>query len=204
MNATTMIAGTMAGEAAEAALLASARGGDAQAFGDLVKLHQNRVYRFVLKQLGQREIAREITQETFLQAYSGLSRFRAEARFTTWLIGIALNLTRQHLRGGAARGLHFEYQEDETRGSAFTDPANIAQRNAALNALQGAIDALPADIREPLVLVALEGLGYEDAAELLQIPLGTVKSRINRARSDLKGALQEHDWTAFSSSLHAE
>lgn len=198
MDTSSIAPATSGGDVEESALLTAARAGDREAFGALIRLHQDRVYRFIRKHLDDLHQAQEITQDTFLQAYTGLAGFRAEARFTTWLIGIALNLVRQHLRGKPPRGVDFSDEDNLTPDESVTsNPALAAERNALLSALQHAIDGLPAELREPFVMIALESLAYDEVAEMLQLPQGTVKSRVNRAREHLKIEMQAHDLSVF-------
>lgn len=171
-------------------LLSQARNGDGKAFGVLAERHRNRLYRFILKNVRCPVEARDLTQESLLQAYRSLGSFNGSARFSTWLTGIALNLTRNHLNRGPQR-FFVENGEEDLSGmsSSRDDPFFLHQRNTEMAALADAISGLPADMRECLVLVALEGYSYEEAAQLLDVPVGTVKSRICRARQKLREEL---------------
>lgn len=171
-------------------LLLQARNGDGKAFGVLIERHRTKLYRFILKNVRCPEDARDLTQESLLQAYRCLSSFNGHARFSTWLIGIALNLTRNYLNRGPQR-LFIENSEDNLSVMRCDrcDPFVLHQRNVEMAALADAISGLPADMRECLVLVALEGYSYENAAQLLDVPVGTAKSRICRARQKLRDEL---------------
>lgn len=133
--------------------------------------------------------ARELAQEALLQAYRCLAAFNGASRFSTWLAGIALNLARNHLKRAAPCGL-VEYGEETLSALAAErdkdDPERRFRNKAALAMLARAIDALPPDMRERVVLIALEGHSYEEAATLLGLALGTVKSRTSRARQKLR------------------
>ncbi|MCB2102154.1 MAG: sigma-70 family RNA polymerase sigma factor [Rhodobacterales bacterium] len=175
----------------EAARVAAARSGDGQAFAALVAGLRDRVYRFVLRQVPRAEDAEDLTQETFLEAYRSLARFRGESRFSTWVLGIALNLARNH----RSRRPEYRYRmvSDEALGG-LADPAagpHEDSRTAALaRALDAGLAALPGDQREALTLVALDGLSYAEAAQVLDLPLGTVKTRVFRARAALKAGME--------------
>ena len=170
----------------ETRLVALAKSGDNAAFIELVERHQNRIYRFILKSFNSPADARELTQETFLQAYRCLASFNGTARFSTWLTGIALNLTRNQIR--RAPKCHFvEYNEENMACMANTqdDPSHQHQQKVSLVALVCAIEALPADLRKYLVLIGVDGYTYEEVAKLLEVPIGTVKSGVSRARQKL-------------------
>lgn len=171
----------------ENGLIARAKGGDATAFSTLVERHQNKIYRFILKQINAPAEARDLTQETLLQAYLCLTSFNGASRFSTWLLGIALNLARNHLR--RVPQCHFaEYNEENMFNIAngADDPAQQHQQQATLGVLARAIEALPAEMRDYLVLVGVDRHSYEEVAQLLDVPLGTVKSGVSRARQKLR------------------
>lgn len=171
-------------------LVSQARNGDGNAFGVLAERHRNRLYRFILKNVRCPVEARDLTQESLLQAYRSLGSFNGSARFSTWLTGIALNLTRNHLNRGPQRFFTGHGEEDLSGiASSRDDPLFLHLKNAEMAALASAISGLPADMRECLVLVALEGHSYEETAQLLAVPVGTVKSRICRARQKLREEL---------------
>lgn len=174
--------------------LTAARAGDASAFAELVREHHARVWRFILKQVHNPADAEELAQETFLAAWRGLGSFQGNSRFSTWLLGIALNLSRNHCNRSPGRheatlpeGEHLDaLLVDEN------DPAERVHRKQLLRALDRALARLPQELRETTLLVRLEGLSMEEAAELLAIPAGTVKSRLSRARSLLLQSMAAH------------
>jgi RNA polymerase sigma-70 factor (ECF subfamily) len=168
-------------------LVALAKDGDTAAFSALVERHQNKIYRFILKSVNSPADARDLTQETLLQAYRCLASFSGASRFSTWLTGIALNLTRNQVN--RTPKCHFiEYNEESMSNmkNPLDDPSRHHQQKVTLGVLACAIEALPADLRECLVLIGLDGHGYEEVAQLLEVPLGTVKSRMSRARQKLR------------------
>jgi RNA polymerase sigma-70 factor, ECF subfamily len=174
----------------DATLLARLRAGDEQAFEALVTTYQHRVFGVALRMLGRRAEAEEIAQETFLRAHRALGEFRGEARLGTWLYGIASRLCLNRLASSARR------HEQGDEAAMLRHAAERADAGAALEqrelaaALHDAIAALPDDRRIVVVLRDLEGLEYEEIAEVLGVPLNTVRSRLHRARLDLQAKLE--------------
>lgn len=173
----------------EARWLAAAQNGDAEAFGRLVQCHQNNVYRLAYRMLHDRDEAAEITQEAMVRAWQHLSRFRGEAPFAGWLSKIAIHLTLNRLR----EKRKFVRPDDEEQHEAVIDHAEHHDETplvALLNretrkALDQAISELPDEFRTPLVLRVYQEYSYEQIAEALELPLGTVMSRLYRARERL-------------------
>lgn len=164
-----------------------AAAGDSAAFELLAKEHYQRVLRFQMKWVRNQADAQELTQETFFAAWKKISSFRQESKFSTWLLGIALNLARNHRNRGPVQH-EAELPDDEhlesLLGSGAAPPDQIQQRQT-LTALDRALARLPEDMREVTLLVRLEGMALQDVADLLQVPLGTVKSRLSRGRAQL-------------------
>jgi RNA polymerase sigma-70 factor, ECF subfamily len=157
--------------------------GERDEFRHLVALHQARVYAMVLRQVGEEYTARDLTQEAFVKAYRSLPSFRFESAFGTWLVRIALNLTnsyfssrpyKERLRSIEWQGRHSEEQAVQS--------ANPDWADEEIEQLQRAVAELPAHYREALVLCGFEQKSYAEAAEILGIPIGTVRSRLNKAR----------------------
>lgn len=171
----------------ERELIARSLAGDHQQFAALVRMHQNRVYRFVRKYVRHHEQAEDLTQEAFLQAYLNLARFREDSRFSTWLIGIAYNLTLNYLN--RSRELSTDGEKPDEQAAPEDDPAAAHIRTTALERLEQAIGRLSEELRDCLILVALEELDYPQAAAALGVPVGTVKSRLSRARAQLRQSL---------------
>lgn len=166
--------------------------GDAEAFGLLVRRHQDRLYHGLVHLCGSSEDALDVAQDAFVQAYTKLSAFRGHSAFYTWLYRIAFNLSMTRRRRArpqtsldARRAEGFEAvdaQADPTLGLVQQDRA--AQVNAALASLSE-------EHRQVLVLREIEECDYETIAGLLDVPLGTVRSRLHRARLELKERLRE-------------
>lgn len=174
----------------DTALLARLRAGDARAFEDLVTAYQHRVFGVALRMLGRRAEAEEIAQETFLRAHRALGEFRGEARLGTWLYAIASRLCLNRL-ASAQRRLERGDEDALLRlPAAGGDAAAALERSELSAALHDAIAALPEDRRIVVILRDLEGLAYEEIAEVLGLELNTVRSRLHRARVDLKAKLE--------------
>jgi RNA polymerase sigma-70 factor (ECF subfamily) len=157
--------------------LARAREGDLGAFEDLVRLYQADVWRFANHFLRDRALAEDVTQEAFLRAFRFLRSFRGDAKFTSWLFRIARNCAMDAIR---ARAVHLEKEPPPPVGP--TDPQARLELHAAL-------DAVSAEHREPFLLIEVFGLSYQEAADVLGVRVGTVKSRMHRARKAMMGAL---------------
>ena len=174
----------------DAPLLARLRAGDTRAFEELVTMYQHRVFGVALRMLGNRAEAEEIAQETFLRAHRALREFRGEARLGTWLYAIASRLCLNRLASGPRR---HERSDDIALAQAPAESADTAgalERGELEAALHEAVAALPEDRRIVVVLRDLEGLSYEDIAQVLGMPLNTVRTRLHRARLDLKAKLE--------------
>lgn len=182
-------------EAADSACIAEVLNGGRDRFTELVIRHQPRVRRFLLRHTQQPDDVADLTQETFVQAYLKLPSWRAEAKFSTWLIGIALNLARNHAnRSPHLRHVHgtLSEQDEATIISTGRDPERAFAESSRYHAVLAALGELPAELRLPLTLIALEDIPYDQAAVLLAIPIGTLKSRLNRARRLLRATLEHH------------
>lgn len=174
----------------EDALVARLRQGDHRAFEELVIAYQHRVFGVALRMLGNRPEAEEIAQETFLRAHRALPEFRGDARLHTWLYAIASRLCLNRL---AAADRRLVRGNDEALAAAPADEPSAADRleRAELDAaVREAIAALPEERRIVVVLRDLEGLSYEEIGDVLDLEPGTVRSRLHRARLDLKAKLE--------------
>ncbi|MBI4983898.1 MAG: sigma-70 family RNA polymerase sigma factor [Rhodocyclales bacterium] len=177
-----------------AALVVAAQGGDASAFRQLVERHHRRIYCFLLKHAISAAEAEELTQDVFLQAYLNLAKFRGESKCLSWLTGIALNLVRNYANRSPWRLIEtdidalppdLELATPQT-GAGSGNPEYIAAHAAAMAALAAGLGKLAPEARESLMLVAIEGMPYEEAAAVLGEPVGSVKSRVSRARRQLR------------------
>ncbi len=162
----------------EADLLRRARAGDRAAFGELVSRHQAAVYRVARGILRDPAEAEDATQETFVKAWENLSRFRGESGLFTWLYRIAVNAA---LMAGRRRPKTVRLVVDREL------PRDADESGPTMATLEKLLGELPPEARAILVLRDLEGLSYREISETLEIPMGTVESRIFRAREDLRG-----------------
>jgi len=165
------------------------RRGDPRAFEELVIAYQHRVFGVALRMLRNRSEAEEIAQEVFLRVHGAVEDFRGEAKLSTWLYAITSRLCLNRLAAGERR-MAREGHETLERLTADVDPAAQLERGELEAALQRAITELPEERRIVVVLRDLEGLPYEEIAEVLDLPVNTVRSRLHRARLDLKAKLE--------------
>jgi RNA polymerase sigma-70 factor, ECF subfamily len=174
----------------DAGLLERLRRGDARAFEELVTSYQHRVFGVALRMLGSRAEAEDVAQETFLRAHRALAEFRGEARLGTWLYAIASRLCLNRLASGARRHEHRDEAALLRLPATSGDAVAALERGELEAALHEAIAGLPEERRIVVVLRDLEGLAYEEIAEVLGLQLNTVRSRLHRARLDLKAKLE--------------
>lgn len=180
----------------ESALIARARAGDQDAFGVLVRLHQRQVYTLAMRMLRDQEEASEATQEVFLSAWQGLGRFREEARFSTWLYRIAyrhcLKVAESRRRDEATRAeLAAEATRAQRPESVMTSAVARDAEAQVREAVRAEIALLPPKYRAALVLRHIQELSYEEIAEVMRAPIGTVKTQLFRARAMLKERLSD-------------
>ncbi len=186
----------------------AARRGDLDAFNRLVLAYQDQAYRVAYRLLGDPDAAADATQEAFLKAYRGLRTFRA-GNFRAWLLRIVTNtcydaLRRQRRRPSVSLDASLEEGGPGEAAAWLRDPnpaANpetYAENRALAAALEACLQGLPPDFRAVAVLVDVEGLDYPTAAQVLAVPVGTVKSRLARARARLRDCLRAAGWEPSS------
>ncbi len=178
-------------------LLARVKRGDNAAFEMLVKAHQDRVYDFCVRMLGDREEAFDLTQEIFLSIHQHLDQFRQDARLSTWIFRISRNHCLNRLKYLKRRGRGRSDEYGETNELAITESAGgpsqpdaHLERAQARSVVHQAIAQLDEEQRTLVVLRDVEGLSYEEIVEITELPEGTVKSRLHRAREKLVGILE--------------
>jgi RNA polymerase sigma-70 factor, ECF subfamily len=177
----------------DAQLIGETLAGHSAAFGGLVQKYQDRLYNTLLHVVGHAEDARDIVQDAFVQAFLKLDTFHGNSAFYTWLYRIALNTaaTRRRRRKTAAS----IDQAREHNGIEPIDhgegPGDLAQRRETRDQVRRALDELSEDHRAILVLREIDGCCYETIAEILDLPIGTVRSRLHRARLHLRDQLKE-------------
>jgi RNA polymerase sigma-70 factor (ECF subfamily) len=166
------------------------KAGEARAFEELVRAYQHRVFAVALRMLGNAGEAEEIAQEVFLRAHRALSEFRGDAKLSTWLYTIASRLCLNHLGSGERSATLFGEERLTRLRYEAGGPDAIVEQTELEAALHRAIAELPDERRIVVVLRDLEGLSYEEIATALELPTGTVRSRLHRARLDLKDKLE--------------
>lgn len=160
--------------------------GDKTAFDLLVRKYQHRIAKLVSRYVRDRSEIEDITQEAFIKAYRAIRGFRGESAFYTWLYRIAINTAKNYLVANGRRLPSSEPDEDENEGSLLAaDTATPERQLLAVEigqTIERALAALPEDLRTALTLREIDGLSYEEIAEIMDCPIGTVRSRIFRAR----------------------
>lgn len=181
----------------ELGLIARARKGDAQAYGELVDMHQNRIYASVVRVVRDEHRAFDIVQEAFVQAYRAIDTYEDRAKFSTWLYRIAMNLITSHhrhenaqKRGGDKGKTSLDVEGMPEPGADQRDPGDMAAAGEIGVIVRAAIDELEDEYREVIVMRDLQDLSYEEIAEMLKVPPGTVRSRLHRGREKLKDKLK--------------
>lgn len=186
----------------DAALIASARQGDLSAFEALVAKHQKRMLNTAFRIIGDYEDACEVTQDAFVSAYKNLKGFRAEAKFSTWLTTITVNLSKNRLKRVIIRQKREPMSLDAPiltdDGEVMPDPPSKEpsvldrmEKQDVKKKVQDCIKALEPDFREVLVLRDLQDFSYEEIGGMLKVAAGTVKSRLFRARESVKECLKK-------------
>ena len=158
--------------------------GQRDEFRFLVDRHQDYIYAMIMRQVGEAHIARELTQDTFVRAYRNLSSFRAEAKFSTWLTRIALNLCNNYFKSARYQRRQREVTLSHSAKRSVEMAQEIEEQREQehdLIILEQHVHSLKAIYREVVVLCCFENKTYEQTAEILEIPLGTVCSRMNKA-----------------------
>ena len=160
--------------------------GDEAVFGELVKRHKDKVRNIVYISLSNSNSVDDIAQEVFITVYRHLKTFRFESQFTTWIYRITINKCKDHLRKKNVRRIFLPLTDEEKEPvfESINEDIDIKQ------IVQNAIGSLPDKLRIPLVLKDLEGFSYQEIADTMECEIGTVKSRIFRAREALKKVLK--------------
>ncbi len=179
----------------EQELIRRAASGDAEAFEALVLAYQKPVYNLALRMSGSEDEALDLSQEAFFRAWRGLSGYRADSAFSTWLYRLTSNVCLDHLRRRKRRILALPLDGGDEREPPVPDPAPGPEartiQKLEREAVAEALGRLGIEYREALTLRALHGLSYGEIAEILDLNEGTVKSRIARAREKMRRMLQK-------------
>jgi RNA polymerase sigma-70 factor (ECF subfamily) len=184
------------------ALVERVRAGDGEAFGQLVRKYERRVYNLMRRMVNRPADAEELAQEAFLRALERIDQFRGHSKFYTWLFRVAANLALSHRRRAGLIKFHSissprpdgeessdRLAETDRPGHAVTAPDEAAMTEEVRRRVREAIDRLDEEFRVLVVLRDMEDLDYATIADVLDVPVGTVKSKLHRARSQLKGML---------------
>ena len=179
----------------EAELIASVLAGDADAFEPLVKEHEKKIYNLALRMTGDPDDAYDVAQDAFVKAYTSLKDFRGESAFGSWLYRLASNVCLDFLRREKRRGTVSLTVEDEELDIADLrfSPEDEIERLELRDEINTALMRLPATARQMIVMRDVSGLSYAEITEALGLELGTVKSRIARAREKLIAILSENE-----------
>ena len=183
---------------ADQALVQRIQAGDQQAFGLLVTKYQRRLMRLIMRLVRNPAEAEEVTQEAFIKAYRALSSFRGESAFYTWLYRIGINAAKNWLVANGHRTSTFadvdnEEAEGYDSGELLRDqdtPEHILMSRQIAETVNAAMDRLPEDLRIAVTLREIDGLSYEEIAQATNCPIGTVRSRIFRAREAIAEQLK--------------
>ncbi len=188
---------------AEEKLITRAAKGSERAFEALIRLYEVRVFSYAMTLIGNREDAEEVTQDVFVKVWQSLPLFRGEASFSTWIMRITRNAATDRLRARREETLPL-YAEGEDGGEYELmipdedpdhNPPKAVAREETIETVRRAVANLPPDQREILILRDMEGYSYAALSELLEIEIGTVRSRLSRARENLKKILESWNFS---------
>ncbi len=171
--------------------------GDKQAFDVLVRKYQQKIVKLISRYVRDQDEALDVAQETFIKAYRALATFRGDSAFYTWLYRIAINTAKNYLVAQSRRPPDTDIDAEDAvqfdGDSKLRDtdlPEQLVHRDQVERVIYEAIDALPEDLRTAITLRELEGLSYEEIAQAMDCPIGTVRSRIFRAREAIEQKLK--------------
>lgn len=170
----------------ERELVARIKEGDMDAFREIVEMYRDRIYSLAFYMTGNYTDADDITQEAFIKAYRGLSEFRGESSIYTWLHRITVNLCIDRVRKLKARK---EVSLSGIIPSRVEEPYREAERSELRRIIEIALSELPEKLRVILIMYEIQGLSYEEIASILGCPIGTVRSRLHKARNSLREKL---------------
>lgn len=182
-------------ERSDQELIAAALARDTAAFGELVSRYQNRLYGALVHMTGSAEDAKDVAQEAFVLAFQKLATFRGDSQFYSWLFRIAMNASVNFRRKNRSMGASIEATKERI-GLEPTDPRRDTQPDQPMEQLERqrivreALAQMTEEFRIPLVMAEMEEMKYEEIADLLKCPIGTVRSRIHRGRAELREKLR--------------
>jgi len=190
-------------QSAELDLVERCKAGSRRAFDELISTHQDRVLNTAFRLMGNYDEALDLTQEVFLNCFRKIASFKGDSALSTWLYRITVNTAKNRWKYQQSRGYSKTQSmdaplaaDDEEMISQFPDtqptPRKVASDREAVACLEQQLQNLSDEYREVMVLRYVEELSYEDIAEILRVSLGTVKSRIHRARNELRSVMHDH------------
>jgi RNA polymerase sigma-70 factor (ECF subfamily) len=179
------------------ALVERVQRGDKRAFDILVLKYQNRIIQLAYRYVHDHDEAMDVAQEAFIKAYRSLGKFRGDSAFFTWIYRIAINTAKNYLVASGRRPPRTDLDAQEAEqyeGAAglrdYATPEHILLRDELKETIASAISELPDDLRTAITLRELEGLSYEEIAQAMECPIGTVRSRIFRARDAIDSKMK--------------
>lgn len=186
----------MSEQSSDQVLVERVQQGDKRAFDLLVRKYQNKIVHLVTRYLHDPVEAQDVAQEAFIKAYRALPSFRGDSAFYTWLYRIAINTAKNYLLAQSRRppaddidAQDAEQFSGETGLREYDTPEHLVLRDEIEATIAAAIEALPEELRTAITLRELEGLSYEEIAQAMECPIGTVRSRIFRAREAIEGRI---------------
>ncbi|MFV2031196.1 MAG: RNA polymerase sigma factor RpoE [Gammaproteobacteria bacterium] len=181
----------------DAELVKRVQNGDKAAFDILVQKYQHKVVNLISRFVSDQTECYDIAQDAFIKAYRAIGNFRGDSQFYTWLYRIAANTAKNHLASRARKSPMYsvdvddaEHFEGESGLKEYSNPENMLLTEEIKETIFRAIEALPDDLKSAITLRELEGLSYEEIAEVMDCPIGTVRSRIFRARDAIDRELR--------------
>ncbi len=181
----------------EELLLEKSKAGDVEAFEKLIEIYQKKIFNLAYRMIGNFDDANDLAQETFIRVFRSIASFKGQSAFSTWIYRITTNVCLDELRKRKNKkemslDAEIQLEDGEMKRQIMSDdplPDEVAEREEIRSIVSGAIDSLPEDQRLVITLRDIQGLSYDEIADVLDCPSGTVKSRINRARQALKNVL---------------
>ncbi len=187
----------MTAKRADAILVERVQKGDNAAFDVLVRKYQHKILKLVMRYIRDPSEAEDVTQEAFLKAYRALPKFRGDSAFYTWIYRIAINTAKNYLVAAKRRPLDYnldlqnpEQYEMQARLKDIETPERMMLTEEIRTTVNRAIERLPEDLRTAIILREIEGMSYEEIAQAMECPVGTVRSRIFRAREAIDKRLR--------------
>lgn len=179
-------------ELSDIQLIERTLGGETDAFNVLVRRWERQIYGLTLRMLGRDEEAKDATQDTFLSAYRNLSKFRGEAKFSSWIYRIALNICHTRLRSRSKFTISLDEQREVSGFELAADTDDLGsgiQQEQITRHVRRALQGLPSEMRQVIIMKEYEGLKFSEIAEVLGIPISTVKTRMYTGLSELRKRL---------------